>query len=341
MQSEQTIYQMQSHLDQALQTQAHQFALTAKTESEFSHWQRDFRTALAEILGITDRIPTEVPKTTLVSSEDRETYVEELHNVVVDDLTMPMFLLIPKTPPPYKAIIALHGHGIGVNQIIGKYPTAQQAEERASVDGNYAQRYAEDGYLVCAIEQQGFGRRVADRVSDNANSCQQLAYQYLMSGQTLMGERVRDAIAAINYLQSRDDIVREAIGCTGHSGGGATALFLCALELRIKTAVISGYFCDYRESILGMRHCECNYVPNLLKLGNMGEVSALIAPRPLRLMNGESDPIFPIDGTIQPYEQVQSAYDILGSKSNVSLVKHPGGHRYSYPDSVAWFQAHL
>jgi hypothetical protein len=163
----------------------------------------------------------------------------------------------------------------------------------------------------------------------------------MMCGQTVMGERVRDAMASINYLQSRDDVLSDAIGCTGHSGGGATALFLCALDERIKTSVISGYFCDYNYSILGMRHCECNYVPNLLKLGNMGEITSLIAPRALRLVNGEADPIFPIAGTVQPYAQVQSVYRLLDAESDVSLVTHAGGHRYSYADSLAWFEAQL
>ena len=90
-----------------------------------------------------------------------------------------------------------------------------------------------------------------------------------------------------------------------------------------------------------MRHCECNYVPNLLTLGNIGEIAGLIAPRALRLVNGEADHIFPIEGTHQIYDTVQSIYALTNANDKLSLVTHSQGHRYDYRLALEWFEAYL
>jgi cephalosporin-C deacetylase-like acetyl esterase len=118
---------------------------------------------------------------------------------------------------------------------------------------------AEAGYLVCAIEQRGMGERLTAQTGDGdvPRSCRHLAFSYMMQGRTLVGERCWDGICAINYLQTRADVRQGVLGCTGHSGGGTTTLFLAAMEERITAVVVSGYFCSFQASILGMQHCEC------------------------------------------------------------------------------------
>ncbi|MCA9888842.1 MAG: hypothetical protein KC546_10740, partial [Anaerolineae bacterium] len=127
----------------------------------------------------------------------------------------------------------------------------------------------------------------------------------------------------------------------GHSGGGMTALYLAALDDRITTSVVGGYFCDYYYSILGMSHCECNYVPGLLPLGDVADVGALIAPKPVRFINGQIDPIFPIEGVHKAYQTVERAYKLAGAEDACSLYIHPDGHRYDLAASVEWFNTYL
>ena len=96
------------------------------------------------------------------------------------------------------------------------------------------------------------------------------------------------------------------LGCAGHSGGATTALFLSALDTRLKNIIISGYFCDYQHSILGMPHCECNYLPDLLTIADIGDVTSLTAPRNLLLINGTNDHIFPYEGFHKPYQALKN-----------------------------------
>ena len=46
-----------------------------------------------------------------------------------------------------------------------------------------------------------------------------------------------------------------------------------ALDPRIKACVISGYFCDWRHSVLAMNHCTCNFIPGLMELGELSDLA--------------------------------------------------------------------
>jgi len=334
------MFRLQQHLDDRYKAKTYRFHLEAQSQTELTAWQYEFRHALSQILGIAERpVPTHPPSQRL-SVIDRGQYNEEKHALMVDDVQVPLYLLVPKVPPPYKVIIAFHGHGPGVQLILGNDPDPATHAANLLVDENFAQRFAEDGYLVCAIEQRGFGERVTDQITPEkySNACRHLAFEYMVQGMTLLGERVRDGIATVNWLLNRTDISHDEIICTGHSGGGMTTLFLSALDTRLNTTLISGYFCSYKHSILGMPHCECNYVPRLLTLGDVGEITALIAPRRLCLINGREDPIFPVQGIAEPYEIVQRAYTIANAPDSSSLVFHAGSHRYDYQASLSWLR---
>lgn len=146
---------------------------------------------------------------------------------------------------------------------------------------------------------------------------------------------------AVTFLQRRADVRPGGVGCTGNSGGGTSTLWLAALDERVSVAVPGCSFCTFKHSILGVYHCECNYVPDVLPLCEMGDLAALIAPRPLRAINGAQDPLFPIDAVRAEWETVQRAYDLLGAADRCSLAVHPGGHAYHHALSHAWFDAWL
>lgn len=333
------MFHLQPHINRLHRETQPRFAFRADSPAEFGNWRRDFRDALIELLGIENAWDAPTPSVERISSAEKSGYTETKYALHSNGDIIPLYVLKPATPPPYQPVVAFHGHGPGVSLILGNDPDDTARRGHVARDENFAQRLAQDGYLVCAIEQRGFGERLTDQVdTERQNACRHLAFEYLTHGKTLAGERLRDALRTIDYLQSRDDILPDTIGCTGHSGGGTTALFLAALDDRIRVSVVSGYFCDYEKSILGMQHCECNYVPGLLTLGNIGDITALITPRPLCLIQGESDPIFPLDGVHAPYETVQRAYEITGSSDSCRLTVHPGGHAYHYATARDWFK---
>jgi dienelactone hydrolase len=332
-------FALQNHLDFLYAVQPRRLAFHARTLTEFEAWQSTLRQELIRLLGLESRsrLPGVAEKLQVI---DRETYVEEKYSLNVgEQIHAPMYVLVPKQASPFKAILVFHGHDASVQAILGNYPDDAAARENLAVDNNYAQALAQAGYLVCAVEQRGLGERLTRQVGENAfpRSCRHLAFEYLMRGRSLLGERCWDGLCAINYLSSRQDVVPGVLGCTGHSGGGCTALWLAAIEERLTTAVVSGYFCSFKDSVLAMPHCECNYVPGVLDLIEMGDLAALIAPRSLRVVHGARDPIFPVPATVAQFGTVRRAYQLHDRSEACSLAIHGGAHAYDQQLSQTWF----
>lgn len=338
-----TSFALQAQVD-ALYKQPRRMAFQAQSQDAFDEWQVALRREVIDLLGLTGRTPPENPQASLIHAIDRGDYIEEKYALDVGEaVPAPMYVLVPRAEPPFKAILCFHGHEASVQPMLGNYPDETTGRDHRARDGNYAQALAQVGYLVCAVEQRGFGERISDQhiPPENVNTCRHLAFEYLMQGRTLLGERCWDGMTAINYLRQRDDLVPDVMGCTGLSGGGTTTLWLSAIDQRITAAVVACYFCSFRHSILGMPHCECNYVPRILELAEMGDLAALMAPRPLRIIAGELDPIFPAEGVRQQFETLKEAYALLQVKNQVSLRFHPGGHTYDLALAAEWFGAYL
>jgi hypothetical protein len=228
-----------------------------------------------------------------------------------------------------------------VQYVLGSYPDVDTAREMYANDANYAQTLARAGYLVCAVEQRGFGERQSTQFEGVPRSCRHLAFNYLMAGRTLLGERVWDGKRAIDFVSRRNDVVPGVLGCTGNSGGATTALWLSVLDERVTVAVPSCYFCSFYASIGSIIHCECNYVPGILQQAEMGDLAASIAPRPLRFISGELDGIFPIDAARAQFETVRRAYRLFGAEEQCSLAVHADDHRYDHALSQDWFDRWL
>lgn len=339
-----TAFHLQRHVDALYSEQPRQLAFRAQSAGELAAWQRTLRAKLRELLGIAGRTLPASVQAEQIQSIDRGDYMEQKYALDVgESVRAPVYLLVPKSKPPFKPIVVFHGHDPSPQYILGNYPDDTIAQERLAHDANYAQALARAGYLVCAVVQRGFDERRSDQLNsaDNPISCRHLAFSYMMQGRTLLGERCWDGMMALTFLQSRDDVVKGVAGATGNSGGGTTTLFLSAMDERITVCVPSCYFCSFKHSILGMYHCECNYVPNILEYMEMGDLAAALAPRPVRFVAGERDPIFPLPGTKEQFETVRKAYQLSFAGDHCSLAVHPGEHEYDFALSAAWFKQWL
>lgn len=79
-------------------------------------------------------------------------------------------------------------------------------------------------------------------------------------------------------------------------------------------------------------NCACNFVPNLWRFFDCGDLGALIAPRPLFIESGENDHLNGNVGRIQNvYSQVaiaRNAYAALDAEKKLRHSVHEGGHEW-------------
>jgi len=229
---------MQNHLDRLYTNQTHKFAFKARTLKECTKWQAAFQEALQALVGLAGRVSAAAASK--IYSHDRGCYLEEKYTLEVGEgVQAPLYVLVPKGKPPFKPVLVFHGHDPSAQYCLGHYPDPETAQANLAIDNNYAQAFAKTGYLVGVVEQRGLGERLTGQVSVYRRSCRHLAFSYLMHGRTLLGERIWDGLCAVSALLARPDVTG-GLGCTGHSGGGATALWLAALDPRISVVVVSG-----------------------------------------------------------------------------------------------------
>lgn len=243
---------------------------------------------------------------------------------------MVVCVCIPKNSrPPHPFMICLQGHSTGMHNSIGM--KLRDKREPVDVEGDldYGLGCMRRGIPALCIEQRAFGeRREEAQKKSFTYGCHEATMHALMLGRTLIGERVYDIDRGIDYLASRGDADMSCIGVMGNSGGGTISLFSAALLPRIAFAMPSGYFCTFRASVMSVYHCMDNYVPGLLKYAEMSDIMALFAPKPVVIVAGEKDPIFPISATRRAFRNLRRVYSTCGAGNRCHLVVGPGGHRF-------------
>lgn len=247
---------------------------------------------------------------------------------------LPAHMLLPKKRHPGKklpTVICLQGHTTGMHISLGraKYDVDQGYIDRGS---NFAVQCVSRGYIAVAMEQRAMGE-LKTKIPE-VRVCQQVAMQALLVGRTLLGERVYDVNRLVDTLSHFPEVDKQRISIMGQSGGGTAAYHAAALEPRIRSVLTSCAFNRYDQSILPIYHCCCNYVPGFLENFEMCDLAMLIAPRPLLVVCGRDDDIFPLDGVLAAFDTVQKIYRAAGNKHGCRMVVGQGGHRF-YPEE-AW-----
>ena len=264
-------------------------------------------------------------------------------------VVMPLFVLIPADPPsPYPAVVAPHGHsGGGKVAVAGCRGIPEVEESIAKHNYDYGVQFARAGFITFCPDARGFGERreAASQDSILSSSCQWINNMSFPLGQTVTGMWTWDIHRLIDYIQTRDDCLPDRIGCAGLSGGGLQTLWASALDTRIRCAVISGYLYGYKESLLDLHtNCSCNYVPHLYEYVDMGDIAALIAPRPLLVETGTEDSLNGAGGLANVRSQmrtVRRAYRLLGAGRMLKHDVFAGEHRWNGVEAIPWMKRHV
>lgn len=292
-----------------------------------SAWQARAREKLSSLLGLPyDRCD---PLFRVEYREETEDFYETRFLFQCEpDCFAPAHLLVPKQKTAKKppVMICLQGHSTGMHISLGrtKYPEDDKAFEG---ERDFALEAVRRGFCAVTLEQRGFGERGGNPRPD----CYPVAMTALLSGRTLLGGRVWDIMRLIDVLEQEFADVCDVgrVWCCGNSGGGTATFYAAALEPRIVAAIPSCAFCTFADSIGAMYHCSCNYVPGIRRYFDMAELAGMIAPRPLVIVSGAQDGIFPLQGAREEFARAKDLYYARGeAPDKIVHVIGEGGHRF-------------
>ena len=337
-------FDFDEHFGTLMRGCAGEFSFPGGTETDVRQWQAPFRERLRAVLGLANverDLAGFVPAAELLETEDLGSYTRESWRVRTEPtVPLPCYLLRPKSASGrLPLVLTPHGHG-HPHVYVGLFRSTKEERHMREGERDIAVQAVEQGYLVIAPTTRAFGetRSAADRQQDALSSCRLQLMHDLLVGRTPIGDRVWDMARLIDWAIAHQGADGGRIAITGNSGGGTVSLFAAACDTRIAVAVPGCYFNTFAGSIGSIRHCDCNYVPGILRLGEMPDVAGLIAPRHFLAVAGRDDPIFPIAHTRAAFERLAEIYRAASVPDRCEIYVGDGGHRY-YKERVWSFVA--
>ncbi len=295
-------------------------------------WQNTARQKLVELLGLRYMLKCDYDfeieeiKKYDGFTQKRFTFQSEPGYYVV------CYIRIPDGAEKIAPMICVQGHSKGQHLSLGepKYPGDE--EKIKGGDRDFCKYALQNGFAAVTLDQRYMGENGG---TENGPSCclnsegKANALPTLLYGRTAIGERVWDIMNLINVLgENFPELDMENVSCMGQSGGGTATIYAGAVDERIKTVMPSGAVCAFRDSIVNIHHCACNYVPSIGIYFDMSELCGLVAPRKLVIVAGKDDPIFPKDGVQKVYDVAKETYKAAGAEENIAVVYGDGGHRF-------------
>ncbi|MBD3243531.1 MAG: hypothetical protein GF331_23275 [Chitinivibrionales bacterium] len=333
------VYKATQHFASLYETAPAEYSF-ARSSGDFPAWRNGLRQRVRQTLGL-DTMAHDLRDHRVCAELRGEERVDELLRqewVVWTEPTVPLPVYVLKRADAdgrLPVVLTPHGHN-RPHIYAGIWHTDEEREHMISGERDIAVQAAREGYLAVAPTTRAFGetRTEEDIENDTLSSCGIALKHALLVGRTPIGERVWDMMRLIDWLTGRDDADTGRVAITGNSGGGTVSLWAAAMDERIGVSVPSCYFCTFVGSIGSIRHCDCNYVPGMLRMGEMYDIAGLTAPRPFRAIAGRDDPIFPLAHVEAAFARLQEIYAAAGAPKRCELYIGEGGHRY-YADG-AW-----
>jgi dienelactone hydrolase len=338
-------------------------------------WQKTARGRVLEQLSYSP--PPVPPNAEIVRRTDRGEYIEEyLTFQTTPDLRVPAYVLIPKKAAlPAPGIVVLHCHGgayvwgkekvvAGDNEPAALSEFKQQLYEGTSIATELARR----GYVVITIDmfywgerrmlleedppsyrepQRMTGEEIAAFNRRSGQNEQLVARSLLTAGITWPGVMLWDDLRTLDYLVSRPEVNRQRLGCVGLSVGGYRSFLLAALDERIKAAVDVCWMTSFASNI--RRHVVNTvgltfHIPGLYRYLDLPDLSALIAPRSLLVMNGSKDTLFPPAGVDKAFQKIAACYQKAGVPERQGCRLYNVPHEFNremQAEAWSWLEARI
>jgi dienelactone hydrolase len=250
-------------------------------------------------------------------------------------------------------VIALHGTGGSKGNMLA-----------------LCRKLATNGFVAVAIDGRYHGERKSGKGQDDYNDA--IVRTFHGSGEhPFFYDTVWDVMRLVDYLQTRDDVDTNRIGLIGISKGGIETYLAAAMDERIAVAVPCIGVQSFRWALLNndwqgrigtiqnafdtiakenhvakpdakfVKNFYVRVTPKIYSEFDGPQMIALIAPRPLLVINSDSDNHTPLPGVIECINAAHVAYHAATADDHFAvIIQKNTGHKV-LPDSeraaIEWF----
>ena len=231
------------------------------------------------------------------------------------------------------------------------------------------------GFMGVAIDGRYHGERT--KAGKGSGEYSEAMLRTYRTGKELpfLYDTVWDVMRLLDYLETRADVDAKRIGLLGFSKGGMATYLTAAVDARVAVAVpfigvqsfrwaldnnswksrvetfqsaINQAAKDEGKSDVNTEFVRQFYdrvVPGIRDRFDGPQMLPLIAPRPLLVINGDSDPRTPIPGLMECVENARAAYHRAKADDKIKLkIQSNTGHAVTpeaRQEAMAWLQQWL
>jgi dienelactone hydrolase len=219
---------------------------------------------------------------------------------------------------------------------------------------------ADRGFATAAIDSRHHGERITKGSGNDQYFAAMLETYRTGKGGPYLYDTVWDVLRLVDYLQTRADVDPMRMGIMGISKGGTEAYLAAAVDPRLAVAVpiigVQGYrwaldnnqwqprIAMFRPPVesaakdAGVAQVDAAFVrrfydrvvPGIYGDYDAGSMMALVAPRPLLAINGDSDSRTPLAGVQEAVAVARAAYARMGAEDKLALYLQPNaGHVFT------------
>jgi len=233
-------------------------------------------------------------------------------------------LYLPSSSGPHPGVLLPCGHS-GNGKAAAPY-------QRASI------LLAQNGFVVFCWDPIGQGERNQLLDSDGKGIYPSTTEHMItgvapvLLGRNLITYMIWDGMRAIDFLQSRPEVDRERIGCTGISGGGNLTAFLMALDDRIDAAAPGCFVSTHRRKneSPGPGDAEQNVFGQIRDGFDHADFLFAHAPKPALILAATHD-FVPIEGTWEAFREAKRFYSRFGDSDRIDIVEGDEPHGFGRP----------
>jgi pimeloyl-ACP methyl ester carboxylesterase len=169
---------------------------------------------------------------------------------------------------------------------------------------------AQKKFAVCAVDLRAMGQSTPRLPSSGPlfyGHGVDMAYSLvsLTAGLPLTGQRTRDILCAIDYLQTRPDVETSRIGLAGTGAPGLEALYAATLDDRVHAVLLDRTLASFKSLVASADYNfkVGEFTFGLLKHFDLPQLASVVSPRPVWLLN----PVDPV-GEALPVSAIPSRY---------------------------------
>jgi hypothetical protein len=205
--------------------------------------------------------------------------------------------------------------------------------------GSDLDQFARAGYTVLAVDPSGIGETTPKwgGYSDRWFGSDRTSWLALMVGKPLVGLRMDDILRGVDLLNERSLLVNGGCGAFAKGLVAVDLLFAATVDDRLRSLYLEGGLISYQAVVTTpiQRRIFDAVVPGVLKHFDLPDLTAAMAPRPVRLKNLAT----PLGNTEllararQAYGFATEAYRVAGQagKLDIGLRREDESALEAYP----------